>query len=171
MRPTTSSRNPPAPRVKARGLIPRAERGHRVGGATTADPCAAFGSPWGGGGEPSFDQVESVSGIGPGRLPVSGAWIVVIPLFDREGPTASPQIGHRETFPTCQAEDQKTSPHEQDAGVISLLTLSTGGTASFAPHAGQAASRPASRSRTQKSPRQEQLIEIMEGFRSDYYVL
>jgi hypothetical protein len=87
--------------------------------------------------------------------------IVVIPLFDREGPTASPQIGHLETFPTVQAADQKTSPHEQAAGVISLRTLSSGGTASVVPHAGQAASRPASRSRTQKSPLQEQVIDIM----------
>ena len=155
MRATAISTSPPAARARARGLIPRAERGRRARGATAADPRAAFGSPLGGGGDPSFAHVERVSGIGPAGFFGSGAWIVVIPLFDREGPTASPQIGHLETFPTCQAEDQKTSPHEQDAGVIFFLTLSSGGTASFVPHAGQAASFPASRSRTQKSPLQE----------------
>ena len=147
---------------------PEDREGPSSPGATVEDPRAAFGSLLGVGGGSSFAHVERVSGIARAVLFGSGAWIVVIPLFDREGPTASPQIGHRDTFPTCQAEDQKTSPHEQDAGVIFFLTLSSGGTLSFVPHAGQAASFPASRSRTQKSPLQEQLIEIMEDSQAGY---
>jgi hypothetical protein len=79
-------------------------------------------------------------------------------------PTACPQIGHLESRPGRQFADRKTSPQAQGTEVVVASIVPIVGTISFFLHAGQSVACPATRSRTQNSPPQEQVIAIIVAF-------